>query len=90
MVQEKQYRPLNGWIPLIVCLGLLVGGPLGIFYLVSTHGEPPIWQILLAALMIPAGVIMLFGFQAVAPNDARALLCLALMSAQSSNPVFFG
>ena len=74
MVQEKHFRPLAGWLPLIVCLGFLLGGPLGIFYLVTTYSEPPIWQIVLSALMIPAGLLMLFGFQAVAPNNARALL----------------
>jgi regulator of protease activity HflC (stomatin/prohibitin superfamily) len=74
MIQERPYHALKGWLPLIVCLGLILGGPLAIFLLVATSSSPPIWPIVLAALMLPAGFIMLFGFQAVAPNDARALL----------------
>jgi regulator of protease activity HflC (stomatin/prohibitin superfamily) len=35
---------------------------------------PPVWPFVLGPLMIIAGFITLFGFQAVAPNDARVLL----------------
>jgi len=77
MVQEKVSRPQNGWFPLVVCLGLLLGGPLAIIALVATlHPQSMmlIVLIMLLALMVPAGFLMLFGFQAVAPNDARVLL----------------
>lgn len=74
MIQEKVFRPLSGWLPLVVCLALLLGGPAWIIYTAASYNEPSVGVIVAGILMILAGVLMLFGFQAVAPNDARVLL----------------
>lgn len=76
MITEKRLRPTSGWYPLVICLGL-VAGAVALFVLtIATHprGPVPAWPFLLAAPMIIAAFVMLFGFQAVAPNNARALL----------------
>ncbi len=74
MIQEIPFRPISGWFPLLVCLGLIVGGPVWLAYQFATSASPLLWQAVPAVLMIPVGVIMVFGFQAVPPNAARALL----------------
>jgi regulator of protease activity HflC (stomatin/prohibitin superfamily) len=71
MIQDKQFDAMSGWLPLLVCLGLLLGTPLGVLLLVVTK---IVWPIVFAVPLFLAGFLMLFGFQAVAPNDARALL----------------
>ena len=74
MIREQVFRPLAGWFPLIISLLLLIGGPAIIIYTAAYLSSPSIWPFLLAVLLILTGFIMLFGFQAVAPNDARVLL----------------
>jgi regulator of protease activity HflC (stomatin/prohibitin superfamily) len=74
MTEEKVIRPHSGWGPLIITLGLFLGGPTLIALTVMSSGSPPAWPFVLAVLMELTGVLMLFGFQAVAPNDARVLL----------------
>jgi len=74
MIQERPFRPVSGWFPLLVCLGLLIGGPSWFAFHVGIFGEPGVWQLFLQVPMVVCGFIMLFGFQAVAPNAARALL----------------
>lgn len=63
MVSEFPHTARSGWIPLVLCLVLLFGG---IGFLIAGVG--------LAIILICAGIIGLFGFMAVAPNDARVLL----------------
>ena len=58
----------------MVWLGVLFGVPSWFVYQVVNYGDPEVWQILLLPATIIAGIITPFGFQAVAPNDARALL----------------
>ncbi|MEO1993866.1 MAG: SPFH domain-containing protein [Planctomycetaceae bacterium] len=74
MVQEHVCRPSAGWFPLIVSLLLLLGGPALIIYTAVEVHSPSFTPFLLAILMILTGFITLFGFQAVAPNEARVLL----------------
>ena len=74
MNQERTYRPLSGWLPLLFCVGLLLGGPLLVVFTVATMHSPSPLLIILGILMIPTAIVMMFGFQAVAPNDSRAML----------------
>jgi regulator of protease activity HflC (stomatin/prohibitin superfamily) len=75
MIQERAFRPVSGWAPLVVCLALFFGGPvLAIYMLAANLKEPPIWPFPVAGLMMVTAVVMLFGFQAVAPNDSRVFL----------------
>ncbi len=68
---EKQARPMSGWAPLLVCLVLLVTAVM--VFILAVANESPV--LIIAAIPTAiAGFVMAFGFQAVAPNDARALL----------------
>lgn len=71
MVSERQYAVRSGWLPLFLCLAGIAGGVALIITAVATSSP----------LLVPFGVALLvlaltclFGFMAVAPNDARVLL----------------
>ncbi len=70
MIKEVAIKPLSGWVPLLVFVSLLVGGPFLIIF-GATHNAA---LIPLGVLSIVTAVLMLFGFQAVAPNEARVVL----------------
>jgi regulator of protease activity HflC (stomatin/prohibitin superfamily) len=78
MIQEQVVRPMPGWGALAVWAGLFFGGPLiFIFSAVAAANElGPIafFGFVLSVPMFLAAIVTLFGFQAVAPNDARVLL----------------
>ncbi len=71
MIQEKPVRPISGWPVLILWLGLLVTALALFVYAVLVESPLPY---VFGMLIIVAAVVMLFGFQAVPPNAARALL----------------
>jgi len=74
MIQEFKFRPLSGWFPLLIWLVLLLGVPAWFAYQVANHDQPEAWQIIALVATIVTCIITPFGFQAVAPNSARALL----------------
>jgi regulator of protease activity HflC (stomatin/prohibitin superfamily) len=76
MIQERAVRPMAGWGPLALSLALLLGGPVLVIYTVaaSVPNDLPVWPFPAAGLMMITAIVLLFGLQAVAPNDARALL----------------
>jgi regulator of protease activity HflC (stomatin/prohibitin superfamily) len=71
MIQEKKLRPITGWGMLAVCLILLVLVPT---LLITGVLWESIVLVVTAALLVVTEFVLLFGFQAVQPNDARALL----------------
>ena len=72
--QERTVRPMAGWLPLVVCLALIVGGPLAAVY-AGRSGLVPLWPWIVAGILaVLAGVVGLFGSMAIAPNQARVLL----------------
>ena len=79
IVHEKPYRALTGWLPLIVVL-VLAGTAVGFF--VSFN---PI----IGAACIVTAFVMLFGFQAIAPNDARVLLLFGDYKGSITDSGFF-
>jgi len=72
VVEERNYRPLSGWLPLAVTAALLAGGPWYFFYQLAGH--PSGWHIGASIVMVTIGFVMMFGFMAIAPNDSRVLL----------------
>lgn len=76
MNQERTYRPISGWLPLVICLTMLLGGPILIVFTANAQApaSPSPLLIVLGVLMVPTAFVMLFGFQAVKPNDARVML----------------
>ncbi|WP_442511071.1 SPFH domain-containing protein [Novipirellula sp. SH528] len=68
---EKLLRPNTGWFALFACLGLILFG--GFTVIASAAAENGFFA-LLGVMMIPSGIIGLFGLMAIAPNDSRVLL----------------
>ena len=73
-MKEKTIVPQPGWTPLFVCLGLVLG-PIPVIVLSAAMGGAfGGLLIFLAILVIPVGLVSLFGLLAIAPNDSRVLL----------------
>ncbi len=93
MVAEKTYRPITGWIPLAACLGLLVAGPwlffLGIVGLNRYGGGNSIVFVVGGILLFVLGFLFLFGFMAIAPNQARVLLLFGEYKGSALESGFF-
>jgi regulator of protease activity HflC (stomatin/prohibitin superfamily) len=77
MVTERAFRPFGGWIPLFVLLALLAAVPF-LFVQGAVRADdgdiralPFFAGVVAAALTV---FVSLFGFLAIAPNDARVLL----------------
>ena len=71
MIEERVYNPMSGWFPLVIALALIVTAPT--MFIIGVTME---FLVLLFVGVVAgiAGLLTLFGFQAVAPNDARVLL----------------
>lgn len=77
MTKELAFRPLSGWAPLVCNLMLIAGTPAGIVIgMLLAEESGLICGTVIAAGVLSglSGLLMLFGFQAVAPNDARVML----------------
>ncbi|MEX0715427.1 MAG: SPFH domain-containing protein [Planctomycetaceae bacterium] len=79
MIREQRIRPTTGWGMLPVSLTLFFGSPvLFIFWLIAIADRAPgllsFFVVLALFAGFLAGLISSFGFLAVQPNDARALL----------------
>ncbi len=78
MIAEKTFNPLSGWFPLIVTIALVLAGPFlfitGAIGLGHSGGMEFVLRMVIGVLLFLAAFISLFGFMAIAPNQARALL----------------
>lgn len=78
MTTEQELKPSSGWSKLTTALLLVVGGPIGIVMGIvlaaNDVGVVGVFPILGGVIAGLSGLVMLFGFQAVAPNDARVML----------------
>lgn len=73
-MKERVIKPVSGWGPLVLMLALFVGGPIAQVIGGIRGDTTGIALIVLGTLAEITAFIMLFGFLAVAPNDARVLL----------------
>jgi len=93
MVTEKQHRPFTGWVPLIVCLGLLIAGPwtliVGAIGMGSWGGLNSVLTFVGGILLFLLGFLFLFGFMAIAPNQARVLLLFGSYKGSALESGFF-
>jgi len=93
MVSEKTYRPITGWFPLIINIVLLIAGPwiaiMGIIGLANYGGPPAALVLVGGALLFVAGFIMIFGYMAIAPNQARVLLLFGTYKGSALESGFF-
>ena len=89
MLAEKPYRPLSGWIPLLVTLVLLVAGPWIFIRGLVAASSGLAASIVAGVLLFAAGFIALFGFMAIAPNQARVLLLFGAYKGSALESGFF-
>ncbi len=93
MTQEKTYTPMTGWFPLILCLGLIAGGPYliirGGIALEHSHGELGGFLLIAGIASLLLGLLAIFGFQAIAPNQARVYLLFGSYKGSTSKSGFF-
>jgi regulator of protease activity HflC (stomatin/prohibitin superfamily) len=78
MIAEKTYRPMNGWFPLFVTLVMIVAG---IWFVISKAialgnygGRQDLVFMISGIVILLLGVLSIFGFMAIQPNQARVLL----------------
>lgn len=72
MVEERELQPNAGWLAL-VCTATALVVAVWLFVSGVVYPNSPA-SVVLGVLLFLACVVMSFGFQAVAPNDARVLL----------------
>jgi len=93
MHAEKTYRPLSGWLPLFIVLAMLAGGPTMLItgaIGLGQHGGSEDLVLLIAGIAIfVLGFIGLFGFMAIAPNQARVLLLFGKYKGSALESGFF-
>lgn len=93
MTQEKTYTTMIGWFPLILCLALIAGGPFmiirGGIALGDSHGEIGGFLLIAGIASVLLGLLAIFGFQAIAPNQARVYLLFGTYKGSTSRSGFF-
>ena len=78
-VVEKPYRAISGWIPLLIVIGLVALAVMSFMRFMPLAG----------AGCILLAVLMLIGFMAIAPNDARVLLLFGEYKGSVTESGFF-
>ena len=78
-IREKPYSAISGWFPLLVVIGLIISAA---YAAITVH---PLWGVPLILL----AVLTSFGFQAIAPNDARVLLLFGNYKGSITKSGFF-
>lgn len=85
MIKEVTVKPISGWGPLVVFLGMLLGGPVLIIFGVASY----LPLVPVGVLSIVGALLTLFGFQAVPPNNARVLLLFGAYRGSITESGFF-
>ncbi|HMO15840.1 MAG TPA: SPFH domain-containing protein [Pirellulaceae bacterium] len=89
MIKERHYRPFSGWVLLVTTLIILLGS-IGLFIHTVTNSDPPQLVPLISSILIfSVGVVMLIGFQAIAPNEARVFLLFGDYKGSTTDSGFF-
>ena len=93
MVAEKPFRPFSGWPPLLITIALIAAGPYlfitGIIGIGFPGGAAFVLRIVLGVLSFALGFLAIFGFQAIAPNQARVYLLFGTYKGSALESGFF-
>jgi len=93
MTQEQRFVPASGWFPLLLSLLLLGGGPALIVFgaqqLAHHVTEFGAYLLIAGIVSIVLGTLVLFGFQAIAPNEARVYLLFGTYKGSTTSSGFF-
>jgi len=78
MISEKPYKPVTGWLPLIVTIALAIAGPYlfitGVIGINFPGGAGFVLRVILGVFLFALAFVSMFGYMAIAPNQARVLL----------------
>ena len=85
MIKEVAVKPWSGWGPLFVFFALILSGPAEIIIGAGSN----LALIPVGILSLVAALLILFGFQAVAPNEARVLLLFGAYHGSITESGFF-
>ena len=76
--RERVTSALNGWGMLLFNIGWLLGSVALLIYsgkgMDETHGQPYTMLFVASWVLVALGILMLFGFFALRPNEARVLI----------------
>jgi regulator of protease activity HflC (stomatin/prohibitin superfamily) len=93
MITETKFHPISGWLPLIVTIALIVAGPwvliTGAVGLGVTGAPAHLAQLIGGIVLLILGLLSIFGFQAIAPNEARAYLLFGTYKGTALQSGFF-
>jgi len=93
MIAEKTYHPFSGWLALIVTMALIIAGPWvlisGAIKLGVSGSITGLVQLIVGIFLIILGIVSIFGFQAIAPNEARAYLLFGTYKGSALESGFF-
>jgi len=93
MVAEKTFNPLSGWFPLIVTIALFLAGPFlfitGAIGLGYPGGIAFVLRMVAGVILFLMAFISLFGYMAIAPNQARVLLLFGIYKGSALKSGFF-
>ncbi len=89
MIKEKHFRPLSGWLLLIVTLVLFFGS-IALFIFSVANSDPPAVIPLISSIVLSiVSIVMLVGFQAIAPNESRVFLLFGDYRGSTAESGFF-
>jgi regulator of protease activity HflC (stomatin/prohibitin superfamily) len=93
MISEKTYRPITGWIPLLLTIAMLIAGPwmtiVGATGLGRYDSGNAVAVFVGGILLVLLGSLFFFGFMAIAPNQARVLLLFGSYKGSALESGFF-
>jgi regulator of protease activity HflC (stomatin/prohibitin superfamily) len=73
-MKEIYYTPRSGWFPLLVCLGLILA-PVPLIAVGGLTSDAVLGAAVVASILLALiSFTLMFGFMAIAPNEARVLL----------------
>ena len=71
MTEERIVRPNTGWMPLAICIALIIAG---FSFVIMGAAEEKAFPIFGGVASAVCGIVGLFGCMPVAPNESRVLL----------------
>ncbi len=86
MHSERTFTPVSGWLPLFVCLALVISGAV---LLVNGFATENSFRAICGPVAIAIGIIGLCGLIAIAPNQARVLLLFGEYKGSVMNSGFY-
>ncbi len=87
--RERDVRVMNGWVMLPTVIILILGSIALFIYSIAAGERQPIWSLLVLSVLTEiAAIVMLVGFFALQPNEARVLVLFGAYKGTVRRPGF--